>query len=153
MSTSAFAHRNKFAVDRAQAQALVGLARFAGMTVKTDINLGDVAKFAENFEVEIKNGVSSVVFSEEKFQGEYKKLISGDSKLDLNSPMVVKSGARQSEISQGNVAYAVVAWTPSLINEARAVESSMKKGSSSSHTPQGNDKSPVGRSKNMKEDW
>ena len=153
MSTSVFAQRNKFALDRAQAQALVGLARFAGMTVKTDIDLEGGAKLAESFEVEIKNGVSSVVFSEEKFQGEYKKLISGDSKLDLNSPMVVKSGARQSEISQGNVAYAVVAWAPSLINEARAVESSMKKGESSSDSAKGNDKSQRGRSKDMKEDW
>jgi hypothetical protein len=153
MSTSALAHRNKIAVDRAQAQALDGLARFAGITVNTVINLKDVAKFAEMFEVEIKDGVSSAVFDVNTFQGEYKKTISGNSKVDLKSPMVVKSGARKSEISQGNVAYAVVAWAPSLVSEAGAFESIMKKGSSSSDTPQGNNKSPVGQSKNMKEDW
>ena len=153
MSTSALAYRNDFAVKEAQARALGGLARFAGITVNTAIDLNDVAKFAEMFEVEIKDGVSSAIFDVNKFQGEYKKTIAGVSNVNLQSPMVVKSGARKSEISQGNVAYAVVAWAPSLVSEAQGFQSIMKKGSSSSDIPQGNDKSQRGRSKSMKEDW
>jgi hypothetical protein len=156
MSSTALAYRNQFAVERAQVLALDGLNRFAGATVSTDIKLEDIARFAEMFEVEVKDGISSAEFEQSRFEGEFKRLITSKSQMQLRSPMMVKSGARKSELSQGNVAYAVQAWAPSLVSEARAFDASMKKSSANTNpadSSRGNDQSQRGRSKNMKEDW
>jgi hypothetical protein len=156
MSKNELAHFNQAGLEKADALALNALSQFAGAAVETDISGDDTARFASMFEVEIKDGVVSASFDETQVAGVFNRENRSKSRGQLRAPMPVKSGARKSELAEGNVAYAVRAWSPSLLAQARAFESSMKQNhatpkpvaqSQSSAQPKN------ATSKPMKEDW
>jgi hypothetical protein len=126
MSKAELAHRNQFALEKADALALNALNEFAGAAVDTNISGNDVARFANMFEVAIKDGIVSASFDQTQVRSVFNRENTSKSRGQLRAPMQVKSGARKSEQAEGNVAYAVRAWSPSLLAQARAFESSMK---------------------------
>jgi hypothetical protein len=156
MSKAELAHRNQAALEKADALALNALNAFAGAAVETDISGNDVARFANMFEVEIKDGTVSAGFDQSQVSGLFNRENTSKSRGQLRAPMSVKSGARKSELAEGNVAYAVRAWSPSLLAQARAFESSMKQNHAApkpaAQSESGAQPKSV-TSKPMKEDW
>lgn len=158
MSKAELAHRNQAALEKADALALNALIQFAGAAVETDISADDAARFASMFEVEIKDGLVSASFDENKVGGIFNRENTSKSRGKLRAPMAVKSGARKSELAQGNVAYAVRAWSPSLVALARNFESSMRENHATPKPTatvqsQSNAQPKKATSKPMQEDW
>ena len=156
MSKAEVAHRNQAALEKADALALETLQRFAGSAVRTEISSDDLARYAAMFEVEIQNGVVSANFDQNRVSSEFNREIRSDSRGQLRAPMFVKSGARRSELAQGNVAYAVRAWSPSLLSQARAFESEMQQNHAAPkprEPVQENAQPRQATSKKMQEDW
>lgn len=157
MSEMALAQRTEAALERADLRATGALQTFSGASVKNTSSTDDVARYAEFLDVQVNNGIATARLDEAGVAGELKREISSIAKGQLRGVIEVRSGGRASELAEGNLAYAVRAWSPSLLSASRAFESMTQQNHAQPSTgsvPAGSGGAPKrAQSRSMQEDW
>ncbi|CAM5439024.1 hypothetical protein TMEC54S_03208 [Thauera mechernichensis] len=157
MSDMALAHHTEAALERADLRATGALQTFSGASVKNTASTDDASSFAEFLDVEINNGVATARLDESGVAGVLKREITSTAKGQLRGIIEVRSGGRASELAEGNVAYAIRAWSPSLLAASRTFESMTQKNHAKPASPSaptaGGGSTKRAESRPIQEDW